>query len=190
MTPTNVLSRMRHSSVRNYGIPGLTSYLIGGNCHGLVRMFEADMTTLDRITPHSHRYDFTALVVTGKVENVRFKRAQSIKEYRHAKANPYWVSFLEVVYGEDHKPIPGQYDQIEGYGPVSFFEEVEICRPGDWYSMKHDELHCIHFQKGTKVLMFESPPIVNRTTILEPFSNGKRVPTFKVEPWMFEGAAK
>jgi hypothetical protein len=179
---------MRHSSIRNYGVPGLTSYLVGGNRHGLVRMFEADMTTLDRITPHSHRYDFTALVVTGKVENVKMVRAQSIAEYKNVKANPYWVSFLDMVYDSNSKPIPGQYDQVEGYGPVSFREEVEVLRPGDWYSMKHNEIHCIHFQKGTKVLMFETPPIVDRTTILEPFSNGKRVPTFKVEPWMFEGA--
>ena len=187
-TTASVLKSMKNSSIRNYGVPGLTSYLIGGQRHGMVRLFETDMSTLDRITPHSHRYDFTALVLAGRVENVKMRRAQSIAEYSSVKANPYWVSFLEVAYNEQHQPIPGEYSQIEGYGPVSFFEDASVYRPGDWYSMKHNELHCIRFEKGTKVLMFESPPIVDRTTILEPFSNGKRVPNFKVEPWMFEGA--
>jgi hypothetical protein len=54
--------------------------------------------------------------------------------------------------------------------------------------MKYDELHCIHFEKGTQVLMFEGPNVSDRTTILEPFANGVRVPTFKVEDWMFQGA--
>lgn len=188
MTPTNVLHRMRHSSVLNYGIPGLASYLIGGGRHGMVRLFEADRTTLERITPHSHRYDFAAYVLSGKVENVTYMRAQSVKQYTSKKANPYWVSFLEVGRDDNGKPIPGQYDQDEGYGPVSFFETVNIYGQGDWYTMKHDDLHCIHFEKGTQVLMFEGPQIDTRTIILEPFANGVRVPTFKVEDWMFQGA--
>lgn len=189
MTPTNVLHRMRHSSVRNYGVPALTSYLIGGrhHNHGLVRMFEADRTILERITPHSHRFDFAALVVKGRVENVRYVRAQSVKEYTNVKANPYWVSFLEVGRDNDGNPIPGEYTQDEGYGPVSFFEKTAIHREGEWYTMKHDELHCIHFEKGTQVLMFEGPNVSDRSIILEPFANGVRVPTFKVEDWMFQG---
>lgn len=188
MTPTNVLHRMRHSSVLNYGIPGLASYLIGGGRHGMVRLFEADRTILERITPHSHRFDFAALVVKGRVENVRYVRAQSVKEYTSVKANPYWVSFLEVERDNDGNPIPGKYTQDEGYGPVSFFEKVDMHREGEWYTMKYDDLHCIHFEKGTQVLMFEGPQIDTRTTILEPFANGVRVPTLKVEDWMFQGA--
>jgi hypothetical protein len=185
LKPSNVIRRMRHSSVRNYGIPGLTSYLIGGNHHGMVRLFEADRTTYERITPHSHRFDFTAVVLTGRVENVTFHRAQSVAEYNHKEANPYWVSFLNVIHDESGKPIPGEYDHFEGYGPVSFFEDREEYHPGDWYSIRHNEIHCIYFEKGTSVLMFESPNVVDQTTILEPIANGKRVPTFKVEDWMF-----
>jgi hypothetical protein len=183
----SVLRRMKHSSIRNYALPGLTSYLMGGKDHGIVRVFEADRTTLEVITPHSHRYDFAALVLTGKVENVVYRRAQSVKEYSSPKASPYWVSFLEGRRDRaDGPPIPGQYHRDDGYGPVSFFDEGSVYTAGDWYTVKHNEIHSIHFQKGTQVLMFQSPDITHRTIILEPFANGKRVPTFTVAPWMFE----
>lgn len=187
LSPGSVLRRMRHSSIRNYALPGLTSYLLGGKEHGVVRVFEADRTTLEVITPHSHRYDFAALVLSGKVENVTYRRAQSAKEYNHVRANPYWVSFLESQ--RTHPagvPIPGEYYREDGYGPVSFFDVGKVYGPDEWYTVKHNEIHSIHFQKGTKVLMFQSPDITQRTTILEPFANGKRVPTFTVAPWMFE----
>lgn len=192
LTPGSVLRRMKHSSIRNYALPGLTSYLIGNDAghHGMVRMFEADRTTLEVITPHSHRYDFTAYVLHGKVENVTFRRAQSIAEYSNPKASPYWVSFLEVIADEHGKELPGEYNHLEGYGPVSFFDEGKVYKEGDWYSVKHNEIHSIHFQKGTRVLMFQSPDITHRTTILEPFANGKRVPNFTVAPWMFERTPK
>jgi hypothetical protein len=189
MNPINVIHRMRHSSIRNYGVPALTSYAIGGrhHNHGMVRLFEADRTIWERITPHSHRFDFAAFVVKGRVQNIEFIRAQSEKQYNDVRANPHWVSFLNILRDVDGNPIPGKYAQDEGYGPVSFFEKEHNYTEGDWYTVKHDEIHTIHFEKGTQVLMFEGPNVSDRSIILEPFANGIRVPTFKVDDWMFQG---
>ena len=53
------LLRMKHSPVRNYAIPGLTSSLIGSpSPNGTVRIFECSREHQEPIIPHSHRFSF------------------------------------------------------------------------------------------------------------------------------------
>lgn len=183
-----LLKAMKHSSVLNYALPGLTSYLIGGGKHGLVRIFESDRNIEEMITPHSHRYDFCAYVISGRVENYTYVRAQSRAAYNDPLANPYWVSFLQTKAAKGEEIIPGEYDHEEGYGPVSFIVDRQIYTEGCWYTVHHSDIHSIYFAKGTKVLVLEGPDVTNRTTILEPYANGGRVPNFHVAPWMFRNA--
>jgi hypothetical protein len=57
---------------------------------------------------------------------------------------------------------------------------------GDTYSMGYEEIHSIRFDRGTKVLFFEGPQVTNLSWMIEPWVNGKCVPTFRTEDWMFE----
>jgi len=54
--------------------------------------------------------------------------------------------------------------------------------------MKSTQIHSINFAKGTEVLFFEGPTIMDTSVILEPYVDGETVPTFKTEPWMFKKA--
>lgn len=68
-----LLQSMQHSPLGNYaGLPGLTSHLIAKSDHGCVRTFSSPRYTEEHITPHSHRYDFTCLVLRGYVENTTY----------------------------------------------------------------------------------------------------------------------
>lgn len=61
---------LTHSHVHNYVIPGLTSSLIGEQSpHGSVRVFQCLRDHQEVITPHSHRFDLTCIVLRGSVMN-------------------------------------------------------------------------------------------------------------------------
>lgn len=168
--------RMKHSRIRNYIAPGLTSWLIGGEGNGKVRLFTADRDTREWITPHSHRFDFTCLVLSGEVENVIFGRT-----FRHDMGNMYTVGTLRAS-------EVGKYEFEPGVKCEPFDERISVYRTGDTYSMHHNEIHSIRFGKGSAVLFFEGPEIKQETQVLEPYSDGRRIPTFTTAPWMFDRA--
>ena len=171
------IRKMAHSPVYNYAIPGLSSWLLGKPTpDGCVRLFLCERTHHEPIIPHSHRFDFQCLVLRGEVCNVTWEEA----EEGCNTADDFVVSTL--TYGGE----PGTYTQTLDPVPKRYKHKMHAYGEGEWYGMKHNEIHSIYFARGTAVLFFEGPNWTNETLILEPYVNGERVPTFKVEPWMFK----
>jgi hypothetical protein len=170
------LLRMKHSSVKNYAIPGLTSSLIGNpSPAGTVRLFECARDHQESITPHSHRFNFQCWVLRGSVRN----RIWTESHYPDPHADMFHSSYLEYN-GEF-----GKYEKKDGLVGRWRYEDA-LYKAGECYSMKHDEVHSIFFSRGAVVLFFEGPTESNTSIILEPYVNNETVPTFKVEQWMFK----
>lgn len=169
------LMAMRHSPVRNYAIPGLTSWLITEPTDkGCVRMFECERTHVEPIVPHSHRFDFTAFVLQGQVTNRIWTE--------DVDGDPYLVSRLPK-----QGPKPGEYAVAAAGNTVRAFSFKDFAYgAGESYVMESHEIHSIYFTKGTTVLMIEGPDLSDSSLVLEPMVNGQRIPLFQVEPWMFK----
>jgi hypothetical protein len=173
----NAVEKMRHSTLHNYIVPGLTSHLIGGDDkHGRVRLFHAERETREFITPHSHRFDFTCVVLRGSVRNTIFGPGTNCDE-------AYLRSTINQVCGMNGL---NNYTHIRDKEPSYWSSFTYTYEAGDTYSMTHDEIHSIKFDRGTRVLFFEGPQVSITSSMIEPWENGKVVPTFKTEPWMFE----
>lgn len=167
------LVSMRHSPLRNYIVPGLTSWLIMDNGEaGKLRMFDSSREQHEFITPHSHRFDFTACVLRGCVYNTLWVPVQD-------DGDEY------VVTNNIYLGNPGQYD-IESRVVARFLSDTICYDVGEWYGMKHNEIHSIRFSKDAVVLFIEGKAITNTSQVLEPWVQQRRVPTMKVEDWMFQ----
>ncbi len=134
MIATDVLLReirgMTHSEVRNYVVPGLTSSLVGGG-KGQVRLFTSDRDTREWVTPHSHRFDFTCLVLAGEVENIVFHQG------RDAGSNLYARGTVRRV-----GPGLGAYEiRRSDEPPTEFYEIPTTYRAGEVYSMASRQIH-------------------------------------------------
>lgn len=76
------IEKLMHSPVRNYIVPGLTSWLIGEpSSHGKVRVFTCERDHQEAIAPHSHRYDFQCMVLHGHVTNKIWSECTMGDEY-------------------------------------------------------------------------------------------------------------
>lgn len=165
------LMRMKHSPVRNYAIPGLTSYLIGEpSKQGTVRLFECSRDHQEPITPHSHRFDFTCEVLQGGVTNRVWLEQDGGDDYAIKKLK---YSGEIGQYKEEHVTVR------------QYVCEDTFYKAGDVYEMQSDQIHSIYFSKGSVVLFMEGATKTNESLVLEPFVDGAVVPTFKTEPWMF-----
>lgn len=170
-----MLRAMLHSPVRNYAIPGLTSWLVGNpSPAGTVRFFECSRDHQENITPHSHRFNFQCWVIAGEVRNRVWTAALYGDQFTHTN----------LVYEGDI----GQYRKVR-IGVSRYLYHEDTYKSGEWYSMESKQIHSIQFTKGAQVLFLEGPTVDNQSTILEPFVDGQDVPTFKVEPWMFQRGA-
>lgn len=167
---------MRNSLLRNYIVPGLNSNLIGGAEFGKVRLFSATRAARDFVTPHSHRFDFTALVLRGIVRNTIFSQ--------HLQSQEEWcLSTIGRVCGADGLE---NYNHIRATEVSLWTQKTTVYVEGETYAMQFAEIHSIQFESDTEVLMFEGPQQTEFSRMLEPWVNGKVVPTFKTEDWMFE----
>jgi hypothetical protein len=174
------LMSMAHSPVRNYAIPGLTSFLIGApSQEGTVRLFACDREHQEPITPHSHRFDFQCWVLRGCVRNRIWKATH------HHDTEGDRFHMTKLIYGGDMGVYTKEPQGVNTYKYVD-----NVFEAGECYSMKSHEVHSIYFSRGTLVLFFEGPAKANSSVILEPYVDGEVVPTFKVEPWMFKKQAK
>jgi hypothetical protein len=178
MTLYDMIQAMKHSPLQNYaGVPGLTSWLIGqpGGDLGTVRLLECSRTHYEPVTPHSHRFDFFCQVLRGKVRNLLWE------EVPHGSSAGDQYQATELTYGG----APGKYERgdnwRERYRVVEF-----VHAQGDTYSMKHDQIHSIFFERGTCVLFLEGPTHTDKSVILEPVVDNRVVPTFDVRDWMFQ----
>jgi hypothetical protein len=166
---------MANSPVRQYVLPGLTSELVGGDGHGRVRLLTSDRHTRDWVTPHSHRFDFTCLVLAGSVENIVMERGygQACNAYARGTVRPRDGGM-------------GQYEIARTEDTAWYAEKTTTYGVGETYSMRASEIHSIRFSRGAKVLFFEGPDVVEESVFLEPVCDGKVVQTFETRPWMFE----
>lgn len=171
-----MVQRMAHNPIRNYVTPGLTSALVGGAEFGKVRLFSCDRDTRDWVTPHSHRFDFTCLVLDGTVLNMLYTSCA-----RSDTSNRFAVGTLKAPEGG-----LGDYAYEPGTTYEWFEERRELYRVGDTYSMTSDQIHSIEFNRQARVLFFEGPEVTRESKVLEPWSDGARVPTFETRSWMFE----
>lgn len=169
------IKSMAHSALGNYIVPGLTSSLISGGVFGKVRLFDSSREQHEHIAPHSHRFDFTCLVLQGEVEQRIFERVGS----PHRDCDDYMCSVLEF------RSSPGDYIKLQTER-ASYTSESSVYSEGQWYSMKSHEIHSIRFGRDTVVLFFEGPTKNSSSVVLEPVVAGQVIPTFKTEPWMFQ----
>lgn len=173
--------RLAHSPVQNYVLPGLTSYLIGEpSDKGRVRLFHATRDTRELVTPHSHRYDFTCLVLAGGVTNILYRQIASIFGGSEEGFEEYAKGVVRPI------GTLGEYELTPGTEPSRYGRQANRYLTGDAYSMQHPQIHSIQFDAGTKVLFLEGPNLVPDSFVLEPWCYGQRVPTFKTEEWMFQ----
>lgn len=174
MLDVDLIKSMARGHVRDYVIPGLTSSLVGGEGKGMVRLFTQERHHEEPITPHSHRFDFQCLVLEGKVTNRIWYEASG------PNADPYQMTTLE------HHGSFGDQTR-KGATEQAFWQcTSRDYKKGEIYSMRAEEIHSIFFGKGAVVLFFEGPNKSDTSCVLEPVSNGRVIPTFKVEPWMFK----
>ena len=172
------LLAMSHSGLQNYIVPGLQSRLLGERSdeHGNVRLFVNSRHQHHHITPHSHRFDFQFLVLRGWVNNIVFTRAAG----KELNRGDFYTSTSLTYRGK-----PGEYN-VAQLLPEEWVSEANTYSVGEWYGMRHDEVHSIKFSRDAVVLFFEGPQATDQTIILEPCVNGQTLPTFKVEDWMFQ----
>lgn len=174
------VTAMRNSKVDHYAIPGLTSHLVGGNLYGRVRLFEAKRYSYEFIAPHSHRFDFTCLVLKGRVNNMLFTEAT------HGEF-PNTDKFATGTLTRSQTEGMGDYDHFEPGNHGTWYTATRnTYNEGDVYSMTRRQIHSIEFARDTQVLFFEGPETVMLSKVLEPWVDGERVPTFEVRPWMFK----
>jgi len=165
------LVSMRHSPLHNYIVPGLTSWLIMDKGDlGKIRLFECSREQQEFITPHSHRFDFTACVVRGQVENTLWVEGEGDK---------YMITQTRYL-GK-----PGEYERYQ-IKDKRYTTDTLTHIEGDWYGMKYNDIHSIKFSRGAFVLFFEGVIKTNTSYILEPMVDGECIPTMKIEPWMFK----
>lgn len=164
---------MRHSPIRNYIVPGLTSWLIGGgdNSRGKVRLFENTREQHEFITPHSHRFSFNAYVIRGWVSNTTWFDGEG-------SGDLYMASIIR------YDDSPGKYT-IEKRFQQRFLNDTITYGEGEWYCMHLAEIHSIKFSENALVLFFEGPTLFNTSQIIEPIVDEEHIPTMKIEPWMF-----
>jgi hypothetical protein len=169
------LMRMAHSPVRNYVIPGVTSWLIGEpSAKGTMRLFHSERQHEEAVTPHSHRFDFQCWVLEGMVTNRLWSET-----YGH---NPDADKYRRSVLHYDGQM--GKYRK-EGVDVGRWTNRDAVYMAGECYSMTADQIHSIFFSRGCKVLFFEGPNQHDFSHVLEPYVNGEAIETMEVKPWMF-----
>lgn len=175
----SAVESMANSALHEYVVPGLSSWLVGGKGHGNVRLLSSERDTRECVTPHSHRFDFTCIVLAGWVENILFEQCTPDADGANEWAPAIMVPSIKG------KGL-GDYMVQRRDETVFYREHAMRYTEGESYSMQAAEIHSIQFSKGARVLFFEGPEVADNSVILEPVSHGKRVRTFQVQSWMFQ----
>lgn len=165
-----ILNTMKSSRVSNYVIAGLDSYLVD---KGTVRLFENSRNHQDQITPHSHRFDFTCLVLSGEVTNRIWKECD-------ADEGDFFQTSKLTYKGEI-----GAHSLMWGGRGFWRYKDSHY-ETGECYSMKAEQVHSIQFSKGAKVLFFEGPEKSKKSMIIEPIVNDEIIKTYKKLDYMFK----
>lgn len=169
----SVVDLMRGKTLNNYVIAGLTSTLL---TNGKFRLFECERAHYDFITPHSHRYDLTSVVLQGEVTNTIFKPVLDFE----SGGDEFVVS--DLTFNDKF----GSYEKVLRNSPQKFKATDKKYSAGHVYYMEFSDIHTIRFSKGAKVLVIEGPEVSNTSVCLEPRVNGEHIPTFETKPYMFK----
>lgn len=129
----DIVMKMAHSPVKNYAIPGLTSWLISEKESGTIRMFHMERDHIECIVPHSHRFDFHCIVLEGEVENILYHCQDNFPD----DADLY-VQTISMYNGE----IGSYTNSIHKHPLACKMQRVQYGE-GDQYSMKSNEIHSI-----------------------------------------------
>lgn len=176
MIPLDLLKSMARKTVSNYIAPGLSSSIIGEQHDGgCVRLFQSSRDQQFAITPHSHRFDFSCLVIRGTVTNRIWTQTD--------EGDVFEQSVLEF-------DALGKYTRGHNNFLVTCSPHDTIYTENEVYSMDAGEVHSIYFGAQTDVLFFEGPMRKTSSVILEPYVDGAVIRTFAVEPWMFKKAVQ
>jgi len=165
----HTLDNIKSDKVHNYVIAGLDSYLLG---KGKVRMFKNSRNHLDYITPHSHRYGFSSLVLQGSVVNELWESCDD------SQGDLFLVSTLEYD-GEVGKHTVTRGD------PDYFCMSSEGYTQGESYKMDSNEIHSIRFSRDAIVLLFEEEEDTLTSKIIEPVVSGRLIKTYENKDYMF-----
>jgi hypothetical protein len=170
--------------IDNYILPGLSSIMLAGHFDAIasVRMFENTRAQQGAITPHSHRFSLACCVLRGEVHNSLYTEAVSPTAVG-IDLDEYQASTLKYL------GTPGFYDRAPSH-TGKWRKYTDKYGVGQWYFMRHDEIHSIDFSPNARVLVIEGPDVSDTTTILEPLVNGEPVHTFEVKDWMFKKGTK
>lgn len=160
------LQQLSHSTLHNYILAGLDSHLIGAT----TRIFVNTRESSDKITPHSHRFDFQCLVLRGMVINTIFEGDGAGDEYQLTET--------------EYLGKPGQYATLKTERARYLPKSTEY-RAGDWYGMISEQIHSIQFSRDAVVLFIEGEQVTSKSVYIEPHVRGETIPTMKTEPWMF-----
>lgn len=173
-----IFDKLKHSPIHNYVLPGLTSWMLKASSEnsGSVRMFESSRETQEFITPHSHRYGLHCEVLEGWVKNTIWT---PVAHHGAARQADEWM-LCSLKYGGE----PGRYD-LEHLRSVRFSGSTSTYSKGENYSMRNSEIHSIQFSRDAVVVITETSCMTDTTQILLPMAYGKVVPTFQVQPWMY-----
>lgn len=170
MSIINLINSIKHSKIPNYILPGVDSYLL----HGDIRILESCRDTREFVTPHSHRRNLHCTVIQGEVLNVEYQKTGS------PSAATWYCSTLRYL-------SKGEYQVIPTPEPETYYETYKRYSAGDSYTLLAQNIHSISFKKGTVLMLQESGEPTPSSVILEPAgSDGQRIPTFHVAPWMFK----
>lgn len=166
------IQALSRSRISNYILPGLDSLLVGAS----TRIFCNTRRSSGFITPHSHRFDFQALVLRGTVMNTLYYPQGS-----DAKGDMY--ERMEIRYAGS----PGEYDKVNPGDRVyeRYCGRDKGHEAGDWYGMQADQIHSIRFSSDAVVLLIEGASTRETSFYLEPVVSGHTIRTAQVEPWMF-----
>lgn len=163
----SLVDACKHSAILDYVIPGLTSSLLDikprvfeytGDGH-----FPLEVGDPGYITPHSHRYAFYAIVLSGHVMNSVYTEADDGEIFAVQTLN---YGGKPGVYTLDREQSFRKFSPLH----QNYFE-------GMFYYMAPNEIHTIRFRPGTKVLMLEGPSVSLSTKVLFPVVGGKVVNT-------------
>lgn len=173
-----LLKDMKSDTLVDYAVPGLESSLLK---NGLFRLFESDRDIEELIQPHSHRFDFMCIVLSGTVENTW---------YLEAPYNPRIVDSVNQWSRRELKRC--NKDGFDGY-QLSKEYEIKGYRTrkvtystGQVYGMTYNQIHSIKFSRGAKVLFIEGPQVSDTSFVLQPVSNGVEIPNFYTAKWIFQ----
>lgn len=103
-----------------------------------LHIWDVEVVAAEEVNVHDHRYDFASLIVSGSIENVRWRRG------------PNGATFKSFIYRP--RDGEGQY-QLEKQGSAVLAPQpAKSYSVGEWYRMDRSELHTARAAAGARTV--------------------------------------